>query len=727
MKALVDYLIIAILLTIPFQTSYAEEEQKKSDDSSIKVIVTASRGAAEDPLDVPQSVDSVTSEELAKKVHIDLDDAIRKLPGISLAPAEGNPNYWQEGFSIRGLGAQRVLTLTDGVRQAGQGIGYGGGNLSLYDPLSVESIEVVRGPGSVLYGTDAFGGVINIITREPTLRDEPGYSGAIRYSYDASRDMNRGGTYLDAGDEDFALVFGTSYSDVGEPNLPSDMDPMGGSYENFGFWGKAEIKIDENQSFRLIGNMDKNSDVLVLDDAIVLPIATFPPPGGSTPVFSPLYFEFPEYNRGFLGLEYIAENLSDSWDRLQSGVYWQQISRKFHRETAFYPTGSPGFAGPPLFIDPSASVTRSIVNTDDETNTIEWQTQSRHTFGDHSVTFGLDVGLDDADLPESEAQFVAAVAGAGIVPPAGPSFTRSTKRADAEQIRAGFYAQDRIELGDFEVIPGARVDYYGVDDNESNFDDDEFGASGSLGTVYHATAEHSVYSTLATGFRAPDLGERFQSGVVNLGAPTQIIGKEDLDPERSWSAEVGAKGRTGKVSYGVAGYYNYVEDFIGLVDRGMVGGLITEQYDNVGDVALYGTEAYTSVSVTDQIEFFANAYRTWTDEETKVDVADWVFNYGVKFAEQFTESFLQGLETGIVARSILESEDKTPTAGRDSFDAASFTVVDLFLNLDIHETETGQFQVVTGVRNIFDKKYQEPFFPMYQPERSAYAGVQFNF
>ncbi len=47
-----------------------------------------------------------------KKVYADVDDAISGVPGVGLAPAEGNPNYWQEGFSIRGLGAQRVLVLS---------------------------------------------------------------------------------------------------------------------------------------------------------------------------------------------------------------------------------------------------------------------------------------------------------------------------------------------------------------------------------------------------------------------------------------------------------------------------------------------------------------------------------------------------------------------------------------------------------------------------------------
>ena len=173
------------VLSLFFSTTVvvAEEVARKVD---YDVVISASRGAEQDPLNIPQAVEAIRGSELSNKAYTDVDEAIRKTSNVSLAPAEGNPNFWQEGFSIRGLGAQRVLTLTDGVRQVGQGIGYGGGNLSLYDLYSIERIEILKGPASVLYGTDAFGGVVNIITRNPSLREEFGLNGGATYLYDGS-------------------------------------------------------------------------------------------------------------------------------------------------------------------------------------------------------------------------------------------------------------------------------------------------------------------------------------------------------------------------------------------------------------------------------------------------------------------------------------------------------------------------------------------------------------
>ncbi|MCB0332876.1 MAG: TonB-dependent receptor, partial [Bdellovibrionales bacterium] len=698
-----------------------------SSNDSIQVVVTASRGVAQDPLSVPQSVTSISKEDLETGVTKDLDEAIRRVPGVSLAPAEGNPNYWQEGFSIRGLGAQRVLTLTDGVRQAGQGIGYGGGNLSLYDPLSVERIEILKGPASVLYGTDAFGGVLNIITRSPQRRTEAGANGGIRYEFDASYDANRVGGYFDFGDKDYGVILGSSWGDFGLPNIPGDEAPDNGSYKNLGLWGKAEFYIDNDTTFRILTNNNNNKDVLVADSIIPFPIATFPPPGASVLVPTPLHFSFPEYGRYMAGAELEMNNLSGTWDSLKTGFYWQQVYREFNRTSSFYPLGSPGFAGPPLFFDPAATLDSSTVKTDDTIDTIEWQTQARKTLGDHAIVVGVDIGMDIADQAEDETLMTVAMAGVG--PVSGPSSTSSRKRVDANQLRVGTYVQDTWNLDPFEVIPGVRLDMYSVENDISGYDKSELGASGSLGTVYHVDEDRSAYLTLATGYRAPDLGERFQRGIVNLGVPSVILGKEDLDPERSWSAEAGWKQRCNNFQFEAATYVNEIKDYIGTEALGFVDGFATDVYNNLGSVTLYGGEVGGQYELTDSLSLYGNVNRTWTKDDTKIDVLNWAFNYGVTAVLPIYEGLFQELVTSLNFRSILESEDKTTTAGggRATYNAGGFTVADLNLNLGLSESSVGDASLIFGIHNLFDRSYEEPFFPQLQPERSVYAGFQLDF
>lgn len=723
---------LSALLLSTAQLSFADSsaandaEKKSATPSKLEVFVTASRGTEQNPLDVAQSVQSVSREELESKPVIDVDDAIRAIPNVGLAPAEGNPNFWQEGFTIRSLGAQRVLTLSDGIRQAGQGIGYGGGNLSLYDTFGIERIEVLKGAASVLYGTDAFGGVVNVITRNPKERDVFGVNSGARYTFDGSRDMNRIGAYLDAGDKSWGTVIGGSYSRVEEPHLPDGIDPASGRYRDLNLWSKTDFRLTSDTTLRFIANISRASDVLITDSSIPLPIATFPPPGSSQLINSPLYFTFPTYQRSVVGAELTSENLGGNLESIKTGLYWQQLYRVFHRETAFYPTFSPGFAGPPTFVNPSATVTRSTVDTSDRVNTLEWQTQGRWNFEPHVLTAGLDVGYDTSKLPETETQQVVAVAGIGAVTRAPTTVQRI--RAEADQYRVGAYLQDSISWKKFEFVPGVRADMYSVKDDQTDFDDTEAGVSGSLGTIWHQTDSRSIYLNLASGFRAPDLGERFQNGIVNLGAPTQIIGQADLDAERAYSAEWGIKQKEEKFDAEFAVFYNQIEDYIGLSSLGVVQGFLTDQYSNLGTVKLYGGELGGRYHLTDRLSAYANTGRTWTHDSDKIDVRDWAFGYGAEYKQPLDSQLVRSLTAGVNARSVLSSEDKTPSSsGTAAFNGASFTVVDLSLRADLGKTEFGRGAILTGVRNVLDKKYQEPFFTLYQPDRHGYISVQFEY
>lgn len=108
----------------------------------------------------------VTREELEKGSYRDLSDALRNVPGVILTPSDNNTR----DISLRGMSAEYTLILVDGKRvstRETQTNGSTGTDQSWVPPLeAIERIEVVRGPMSSLYGSDAMGGVVNIITRK---------------------------------------------------------------------------------------------------------------------------------------------------------------------------------------------------------------------------------------------------------------------------------------------------------------------------------------------------------------------------------------------------------------------------------------------------------------------------------------------------------------------------------------------------------------------------------
>jgi len=139
------------------------------DSSSLPKVVVSATGFEQKIKDAPASVTVVDSEELKSKPYTSLADALRDLEGIDVGSGfDKNGNI---SITLRGLPSDYTVVMIDGRRQSDIGnIGpnnFGNSQFMYMPPLSaIERIEVVRGPMSTLYGADAMGGVINIITRK---------------------------------------------------------------------------------------------------------------------------------------------------------------------------------------------------------------------------------------------------------------------------------------------------------------------------------------------------------------------------------------------------------------------------------------------------------------------------------------------------------------------------------------------------------------------------------
>lgn len=148
-----------------------------------KIVVTAT-GYEQSVTDAPASITVINRDQLEKSAYKDLTDALKDVPGVTMTSGGS-----KQDISIRGLPVQYTALLVDGKKQSGresQPSGSGGLEQGWLPPLdAIERIEVIRGPMSTLYGSDALGGVINIITRkspqewhgnirvEATLQDNP--------------------------------------------------------------------------------------------------------------------------------------------------------------------------------------------------------------------------------------------------------------------------------------------------------------------------------------------------------------------------------------------------------------------------------------------------------------------------------------------------------------------------------------------------------------------------
>ena len=160
--------------------------------TAVEEVVVTAAGYEQKIALAPASISVVKSEDLAKRPFQSLDDAVRDLEGVSINGFDPNST----DIVIRGMPGEYTLIMVDGRRQTTRETmnrGSGGVQSGLVPPLAaIDRIEVVRGPMSTLYGSDAMGGVVNIITRKVPEQ----FSGSLTVGGIVQQDSDHGNSDL---------------------------------------------------------------------------------------------------------------------------------------------------------------------------------------------------------------------------------------------------------------------------------------------------------------------------------------------------------------------------------------------------------------------------------------------------------------------------------------------------------------------------------------------------
>lgn len=230
-------------------SAQAAQAQSKPQELS-EIVVTASRTA--EPLSATGSAISVVSgETIATSNPGSLVDALRSVPGLDISE-NGGPGG-TANVRLRGANTGQTLVMIDGIRVNDPTAASGDFEFAMFAPSSIDRIEVLRGPQSALYGSDAMGGVINIITKKGSgpaqfnVRTEAGSYGTV---------VTQGSLVGTNGPWSYAFIGGGQHSngfsrygyripsiEARFPNLESDgFDRIGGS---------ARIGYDAGEGIRL--------------------------------------------------------------------------------------------------------------------------------------------------------------------------------------------------------------------------------------------------------------------------------------------------------------------------------------------------------------------------------------------------------------------------------------------------------------------------------------------
>jgi len=539
------------------------------------IIVTASR-LPEAPLRAPYTVDVVGQQQIQDKSFRTAPDALSETPGILVqktSTGQGSP-------FIRGFTGFRTLLLVDGVRLNNSVFREGPNQyFNTIDPFSVEQFEVVKGPGSVLYGSDAIGGTVNAVTKRPY-----GYGQGTNYGlalYQRASSAER--SYMVH--PEAVVTFGERVGVYGAGSYKEFGDLEGGrnigrqDYTGYDEWDgdlKVEYFLAENQRLVLAHQRVQQHNVPRTHSTIYgISFA------GSS-IGSDLVRELDQY-RDLTYVQYHADQLRGPVSSVSAGVSWHH---QYEREDRVRGSG--------------ASSTNEI---DVGSLGVTLQLTSPSPIGE--LTYGVEYYRDFVSSSSSTNPIQGAVAD------------------DASYDLLGVYLQDRIPIGErFDLTLGGRFTYAAADansvqdpvtGNQIALEDDWTSVVGSIRGNYFVVPERlAVYAGVSQGFRAPNLSDLTRLDIARsneLEIPTP-----GLDPEEFTSYEIGFKASYENIGFQAAYFFTDISDMIVRRPTGQVidgDNVVTKS--NAGDGYVQGIEVGLSYRFHPDFTFFSAG--TWQDGE----------------------------------------------------------------------------------------------------------------
>ena len=233
--------------------------EKENNETKLDGVVVSASGFSQQIKEAPASISVISGDELTKDSFTSLHSIAQKVPGVNVVGGEDGP---ASGISIRGMEKSQTLVLIDGKRvnssSANPKGGAGDMNSNFIPPAeAIERIEVIRGPMSSLYGSDAVGGVINIITK----KDFSKFSGNVGISTTINAHKGIG----DGRQGDFYINL-PLYKDLFALQLWGykklrDEDNYKGGYQKSdkrNLSAKLWITPDEHNKFFILGSSEKH-------------------------------------------------------------------------------------------------------------------------------------------------------------------------------------------------------------------------------------------------------------------------------------------------------------------------------------------------------------------------------------------------------------------------------------------------------------------------------------
>ena len=689
------FLSCAALMSSAAPVALAQDAAPKTPVSVLDTVTSTATRTERTVGSVPSTVTVIESEEIDRRNVNNTRDLIRYEPGVSVS---NNPARSGRGsYVIRGVGENRVLLTIDGVRIPDAPANSQPGTFSrdYVDLESLKRVEIVRGPASAIYGSDAIGGVVAYVTKDPSdylrivnkdwyVSGKAGFDSADNSFTETVTAAGRSGPV--------EALFLVTRRDGSETQNNGSLSPNPQDYDVNNFLAKLAYHVTDVDQLRFTTEFTERD--VQTEIRSELGAVTGVPGAFVTGSQGDDYTR-----RRRFTVDHRHDNSIGFVDRSTLRLSYQEVDRLEHTEQQ-------------RLVGASRRLRVTDQAFSQDIVSLDLQLETDADFGlRHRFTYGFDVDVSNTTRPRDRFE-VNLTTGTTNKFIAGEFFPNKTF-PDTQTILGGVYLQDEMAALDnrLSIIPAVRLDYYRMSPttDERAFLINNPGATGQvseitetavspkLGAVYKLTDIHSVFAQYAHGFRSPPYDDA-NIGFTNQVFGYQILPNPDLKPETSDGIEAGFRGafRDGS-SYQLAAFYTLYKDFIEQQSIGTSpAGLLLFQSRNLEEVEIYGAEAKGDWRITDTVSLLgAAAYARGTDKQTGLPVNS-VDPFKLVAGVRYEDPKDWGVE--FVGTAVAR---KDRVSDETFFKAPSYAVFDLLGHYDI---STG-FSLNAGVFNIFDKKY----------------------
>ncbi|MCW8130636.1 MAG: TonB-dependent receptor [Planctomycetota bacterium] len=578
-----------------------KDDQPKPAEKTYEVTVTAVATKSEkDPYEVPASVESFDRKRMDRLGYANFVDTFKETPGVSVqktGQGQGSP-------MIRGVTGYRNVLMIDGVRFNNSTFRSGPNQYwATLDPLFVDRVDLLRGPGSTLYGSDAIGGVVNVLTKSTTTWGDGLEWGGEVYSRVATAEQARIGhvEFMGSYKDKLGWIVGGSYKDYDDFVAGSETDIVDESaYQEGAFNAKIQYRPIKDHELTLYYDFFDEGDSPRTEQT------RYATPFHGTGVGTELRRDL-DQERQLGYARYAMKNLDTFVEEVSFTFSWQKVKEQQHRKRRV--------TGPVRIEKENAGFQDDILGAN-------VQAISETPIG--RMTYGIDFQHEDIQSKAVTLDVTRNRVSKANQGPIGDN---------AHYTTTGVYIQDEKDLFDGMVTltAGGRFEYIDLDigrvqdpaPGRSAFtlgvDEDYKSLVGSFKALVRPDKDHGnhwhAWAGIQQSFRAPSVSDLSPGSTSNSFAFV-LPGARNSEPEHYLTPEVGVKARYEKVSWEATYFYTMIESNLSSAPTGQFapdGRPIFTSTLGSGKGWIKGIETAVSYNFYKDFTFWGNL--TWTEGE----------------------------------------------------------------------------------------------------------------